>query len=47
MNAQNPVTLYSSFNPINMALIGLQWFLFKKGIAAHSNLEIGGFIRNK
>ena len=40
-----PVTLYSSFNPINMALIGLQWFLFKKGIAANSNLEIGGFIR--
>ncbi len=40
-----PVTLYNSFNPINMALIGLQWFLFKKGIAAHSNLEIGGFIR--
>ena len=40
-----PVTLYSSFNPINMAFIGLQWFLFKKGIAAHSNLEIGGFIR--
>ena len=40
-----PVTLYSSFNPINMALIGMQWFLFKKGIAAHSNLEIGGFIR--
>ena len=40
-----PVTLYSSFNRINMALIGLQWFLFKKGIAAHSNLEIGGFIR--
>ena len=40
-----PVTLYSTFNPINMALIGLQWFLFKKGIAAHSNLEIGGFIR--
>ena len=40
-----PVTLYSSFNPINMALIGTQWFLFKKGIAAHSNLEIGGFIR--
>jgi choline dehydrogenase len=40
-----PITLYSSFNPINMALIGMQWFLFKKGIAAHSNLEIGGFIR--
>ena len=40
-----PVTLYSSFNPINMALIGMQWFLFKKGIAAHSNLETGGFIR--
>ena len=40
-----PVTLYSSFNPINMALIGMQWFLFKKGIAAHSNLVIGGFIR--
>ena len=40
-----PVTLYSSFNPINMAFIGLNWFLFKKGIAAHSNLEIGGFIR--
>ena len=40
-----PVTLYSSFNPINMTLIGLQWFLFKSGIAAHSNLEIGGFVR--
>ncbi len=40
-----PVTLYSSFNPINMTLIGLRWFLFKSGIAAHSNLEIGGFVR--
>ena len=43
---KKPVTLYSSYNPIKMALIGVQWFLFKNGVAAHSNLETGGFVRS-
>ena len=29
-----------------MAMTGIQWFLFKTGTAAHSNLETGGFIRS-
>ena len=43
---KKPVTLYGSYNPVKMALIGIQWFLFKNGIAAHSNLETGGFVRS-
>ena len=43
---KKPVTLYSAQNPIRMALIGMEWFLFKTGIAANSNLETGGFIKS-
>ena len=43
---KKPVTLYSAQNPIRMALIGIEWFLFKSGIAANSNLETGGFIKS-
>ena len=43
---KKPVTLYSSYNPIKMALIGIEWFLFKSGTAAYSNLETGGFVRS-
>ena len=41
-----PVTLFNEYNPINMALTGIEWFLFKTGTAAHSNLETGGFARS-
>ena len=43
---KKPVTLYSAQNPIRMAFIGIEWFLFKSGIAANSNLETGGFIKS-
>ena len=43
---KKPVTLYSAQNPIRMAFIGIEWFLFKTGVAANSNLETGGFIRS-
>ena len=41
-----PVTLYTSYNPLKMAMIGLEWFVNKSGVAAYSNLETGGFIRS-
>ena len=43
---KKPITLYSAQNPIRMALIGIEWFLFKSGVAANSNLETGGFIKS-
>ena len=43
---KKPVTLFSSYNPFKMALIGIEWFLFKTGTAAYSNLETGGFVRS-
>jgi len=43
---KKPVTLHSAQNPLKMALIGAEWFLFKTGVAAHSNLETGGFVRS-
>ena len=43
---KQPVTLFNEYNPIKMALTGIEWFLFKTGTAAYSNLETGGFIRS-
>ena len=43
---KKPVTLFNEYNPIKMAMTGIQWFLFKTGTAAHSNLETGGFVRS-
>ena len=43
---KKPVTLFNEYNPIKMALTGIEWFLFKTGTAAYSNLETGGFIRS-
>ena len=43
---KEPVTLSNEYNPLKMALTGIEWFLFKTGTAAHSNLETGGFIRS-
>jgi len=39
-------TLYDlSTNHITQALEGMKWFLFKKGMLAHSHLELGGFVK--
>ena len=44
---KKPVTLYGLFNnPFVKAYYGLQWFLLKKGMLAHSHLELGGFIKS-
>ena len=43
---KKPVTLFNEYNPIKMAFTGIEWFLFKTGTAAYSNLETGGFIRS-
>ena len=43
---KKPVTLFNEYNPIRMALTGIEWFLFKTGTAAYSNLETGGFIKS-
>lgn len=44
---RQPVTLYSMANPVRKALTGVQWFLSRKGLAASSHLEAGGFIHSR
>jgi len=44
---KKPITLYGLFNnPFKKFYHGAQWFLFKKGLLAHSHLEIGGFVKS-
>ncbi|HEX3500743.1 MAG TPA: choline dehydrogenase [Stellaceae bacterium] len=40
-----PITLHLVENPVNRVRIGLEWFLFKTGLATSAHLEAGGFIR--
>jgi choline dehydrogenase len=40
-----PITLHLVEKPINRVRIGLEWFLFKSGLATSAHLEAGGFIR--
>ena len=40
-----PITLYSTFNPLNMARVGVEWLLFRRGLGASAHLESGAFIR--
>jgi choline dehydrogenase len=44
--SREPVTLYSSMNPLSKALIGARWLLFKDGVGASNQFETGGFIRS-
>ncbi|HEY5101705.1 MAG TPA: choline dehydrogenase [Steroidobacteraceae bacterium] len=44
--SKEPVTLYSSMNPLSKALIGARWLLFKDGLGASNQFETGGFIRS-
>jgi choline dehydrogenase len=40
-----PITLHLVENPLNRVRIGLEWFLFKSGMASSAHLEAGAFIR--
>jgi choline dehydrogenase len=42
-----PITLYSTQNPIAMGAIGLQWLLFRSGLGGTNHFESGGFIRSR
>jgi len=39
-------TLYSATKFLNKIILGIQWFLFRTGIGAHSHLEAGGFVKS-
>ena len=39
-------TLYSSTKLLNKLILGIEWFLFRSGIGAHSHLEAGGFVKS-
>jgi choline dehydrogenase len=40
-----PITLHLVENPLNRLRIGVEWFLFKSGLASSAHLEAGAFIR--
>ncbi|MDH3475571.1 MAG: choline dehydrogenase [Rhodospirillales bacterium] len=42
-----PITLYSALKPWNQVRIGIDWYLFKRGLGATSHFEAGGFIRSR
>ena len=42
-----PITLYSTQNPLAMAKIGVEWLLFRSGLGATNHFEAGGFIRSR
>ncbi|HQT74398.1 MAG TPA: choline dehydrogenase [Acidiphilium sp.] len=42
-----PITLYSSMNPLAKAMIGLRWLLFHDGLGATNHFESCGFIRSR
>jgi choline dehydrogenase len=44
---KQPITLYSSINPVAKALIGMRWLLFKDGLGATNHFETCGFIRSR
>ena len=44
---REPITLYSSMNPLAKLAIGLRWLLFKDGLGATNHFETCGFIRSR
>ena len=44
---KEPITLYSSINPLSRALIGTRWLLRKDGLGATNHFETCGFIRSR
>lgn len=47
MACTQPITLYSVFNPLGKALVGMRWLLRKDGLGASNQFETGGFIRSR
>jgi choline dehydrogenase len=47
MACREPITLYSSMNPLAKLGIGLRWLLFKDGLGATNHFETCGFIRSR
>ena len=47
MACKEPITLYSSINLWNRALIGARWVLRKDGLGATNHFETCGFIRSR
>ena len=46
MASKLPITLYRYWNPLAKGLLGAQWLLTGKGLAASNNFESCGFIRS-
>jgi len=42
-----PITLFSQNNPLNAVRTGLQYLLFRKGLATSQGLESGGFVKSR
>ncbi|HEY4114667.1 MAG TPA: choline dehydrogenase [Rhizomicrobium sp.] len=42
-----PITLFSQSNPLNAAKTGLQYLLFRSGLATSQGLESGGFVKSR
>ncbi len=42
-----PITLYSQSNPLSAAKTGLQYLLFRKGLATGQGLESGAFLKSR
>ncbi|HEX4301165.1 MAG TPA: choline dehydrogenase [Rhizomicrobium sp.] len=45
--SSQPITLYSQSNPFNALKTGLNYMLFKKGLATGQGLESGGFLKSR
>ncbi|MFO1352612.1 MAG: choline dehydrogenase [Gammaproteobacteria bacterium] len=44
---RQPITLYSALKPWNQLKIGLNWWLFRRGLGATNHFEAGGFIKSQ
>jgi choline dehydrogenase len=44
---KEPITLYSTQNPLVKLRIGIEWLLFGSGLGATNHFESGGFIRSE
>jgi choline dehydrogenase len=45
--SREPITLYSSLNPLAKALIGMRWLMRRDGLGATNHFESCGFIRSR
>ncbi|MGZ6021471.1 MAG: choline dehydrogenase [Rhizomicrobium sp.] len=45
--SSQPITLYSQSNPVNALKTGLNYMLFKKGLATGQGLESGAFLKSR